>query len=234
MAGALSRCRARQRAGQGGERNCADLRIPPFRSAVVSLPFGHGRLRGVNGSCCGSCFRKLRCLAVVEVELVTGYLVAWALRKARRVGAGLDRDVDGVLDVSLERLHQAVDRKLGNDPAVEKLTAEAVTAESVSDRTRRRVSDAVAEAAEGDPAFGGTLRAVLAELARSAPAAAAIAGGGRAAAVGGDAEIGADHGGAAALTMGDVTIGAFPPDPSGPGRRGGRPDPASGHRRHRA
>jgi len=158
---------------------------------------------------------------VVEVALVTGYLIAWAWRKARRVGAGLDKEVDQAVDAGLDRLHDLVSAKLGADPALEKLQGEAAATGGATDRTQRRVEDAVAEAAEEDTTFAGALEAILGELAVSAPAAGVIAGGDRSAAVGGNAEVRADRGSAAALTMGDVTLGAPPPDPTKPGRSSG-------------
>lgn len=158
---------------------------------------------------------------MIELGLVAGYLIAWAWRKARRVGAGVDREVDQVLDVGLDRLHGLVSAKLGPDPALEKLQAEAMATGEASERTQRRVKDAIVEAAEEDSEFAAALEAILAELAQSAQAAGVISYGERSAAVGGDAEIRADHGAVAGLTIGDVNLGALPPDPKEPGRSGG-------------
>jgi hypothetical protein len=164
---------------------------------------------------------QVRRLLVVEIALVTGYLVAWAVRKARRVGKAVDDDVDEVLDASLDRLHRLISAKLGDDPAMERLQVEAAATGAVSERTRRRVDDAVAEAVEEDAGFMNALQAVLAELVRRSSGGAMIIGGDQAAAVGGSVSIGADHGSAAALTMGDVTIGVPSPDPLEPGRQSG-------------
>lgn len=157
---------------------------------------------------------------MIEVGLVAGYLVAWALRKARRAGQSFDEDVDMVLDAGLGRLHDVVAEKLGDDPALARLQAEAAGSEVVSDRTKRRVGDAVAEAAEQDPAFADLLAQRIAELQGQSPGGSVIASGDRAVAAGGDVSIRADHGSAAAQTMGDVTIGT-PPDPSRPGQSSG-------------
>jgi hypothetical protein len=157
---------------------------------------------------------------MLEVGLIAGYLAAWAWQKAKRVGAGIDQDVDEVLDASLGRLHEVVAAKLGADPALERLELEAAAGVEVTGRTRRRVEDAVAEAADRDLAFASLLEAALAEVARAASAGVVIAGGDRSVAVGGNVDVSADRGSAAAVTMGEVNIGG-PPGPTGPG-------PASG------
>ncbi|MBR7828554.1 hypothetical protein KDK95_19740 [Actinospica sp. MGRD01-02] len=154
---------------------------------------------------------------MVGLELVAGYLMAWAVRKARRVGQELDQDADLVLDAGLDRLHNLVVAKLGSDPALARLEQEVTDGGEVSERTRRRVVDAVAEAAESDEEFSASLRDLLASLEHAAGGeGAGIIAGTRAAVVTGDAEVTAKDGSAAALTMGDVTLGAT--DPSKPGR----------------
>jgi len=108
---------------------------------------------------------------VPGLELVAGYLSAWAVRKARRVGAKTDSEVDRVLDAWSARLHDLITANLVDDPAVARLEREA-TAGIHSERTRRRVQDTVDQAAEDDPAFAERLRQILDELAKD--------GGGRA------------------------------------------------------
>lgn len=156
---------------------------------------------------------------VMGLDLVISYLVIWGSRKARRVGKQLDQDVDEVIDGALDRLHDLITTKLGDDPAIRKLELEAATGE-ISERTERRVLDALADATESDNQFGGELEVLAGELARLIPLGAAFAGGDRSAAVVGNVEIHSAGGSAAALTMGDVRVGA-PPDPTGPGRSGG-------------
>lgn len=101
---------------------------------------------------------------MVGLELVAGYLVAWGVRKLRRVGARLDEETDEVIDAGLDRLHDAVAAKLGADPALGKLEDEVSQGLEPSDRTLRRVQDAVEEAAVDDPEFGATIEALLARL----------------------------------------------------------------------
>ena len=159
---------------------------------------------------------------VAGLELVVGYLIAWSVGKARRAGARLDDDVDLVIDVELDRLHDVVVAKLGADPALNKLEQAVAATGEVSERTRRRVADALADAADDDHEFAATLAALLSELQRVGAAAPAVpASGDRSAAVGRDAHATADHGSVAALTMGDVTQGGPPAGPPRPGRPGG-------------
>jgi hypothetical protein len=101
---------------------------------------------------------------MVGLELVAGYLVAWGVRKLRRVGPRLNEEADAVIDAGLDRLHDAIAAKLGADPALGKLQDEVLQGLEPSDRTLRRVQDAVEEAAEDDPEFGVTIEALIARL----------------------------------------------------------------------
>jgi hypothetical protein len=98
------------------------------------------------------------------LELVAGYLVAYAVRKAKRVSGRLDAEVDVVLDAGLEQLHGMVAGKLGADPAVGTLEREALATSAATDRTQKRVTFALEEAVEQDPDFAFALQEVLAQL----------------------------------------------------------------------
>src|SRR5690349_19329702 len=113
---------------------------------------------------------------MVGMELVAGYLVAWGVRKLRRVGARLDEETDEVIDTGLDRLHEAIAAKLGADSALGKLEDEVSQGLEPSDRTLRRVQDAVEEAAEEDPEFGVTIEELLARLEEARNGARSIAG----------------------------------------------------------
>src|SRR5690242_12841931 len=63
----------------------------------------------------------------------------------------------------LEELHTVVTARLDGDPALLQLSRDAA-AGTPSARTRRRVNDAVDQAAEDDPAFADRLRDLLASL----------------------------------------------------------------------
>jgi hypothetical protein len=113
---------------------------------------------------------------MVGLDLVAGYLVAWGVRKLRRVGTRLDEESDEVIDAGLDRLHDAITAKLGADPALGKLEDEVSQGLEPSDRTLRRVQDAVEGAAEDDPEFGATISALLARLEEARDGALSVAG----------------------------------------------------------
>jgi hypothetical protein len=96
--------------------------------------------------------------------LVVGYLVAWAAARARRLGERVNSHVDQALDKGVDRLAELVLGKIGADPSVAQLTADAEDG-GPSARTVQRVELALEEAAEQDPTFAAELRALVAELA---------------------------------------------------------------------
>src|SRR5689334_20895060 len=110
------------------------------------------------------------------LELVAGYLVAWGVRKLKRAGKRLDEETDEVIDAGLDRLHDAIAAKLGTDPALVKLDADVAQGVEPSDRTRRRVQDAVEDAAEDDPGFAAVLGELLARLEQARNGAPSVAG----------------------------------------------------------
>ncbi|UMP00031.1 hypothetical protein [Amycolatopsis sp. EV170708-02-1] len=97
------------------------------------------------------------------LEVVVGFLIAWAAGKAQRVGKQLDGVADQVVDASAERLRNVVMRKLGADPAVERLRLEAGQPGGVGDRTQQRVMLALEDAVEQDTDFATELKTALAE-----------------------------------------------------------------------
>jgi hypothetical protein len=113
---------------------------------------------------------------MVGLDLVAGYLAAWGVRKLKRVGKGLDEDTDEVIDAGLDRLHDAIATKLGDDPALVKLDADVAQGLEPSARTRRRVQDAVEDAAEDDPGFSAVIETLLARLDEARNGAPSLAG----------------------------------------------------------
>lgn len=113
---------------------------------------------------------------MVGLELVAGYLVAWGVRKLRRVGKRLDEEADGAIDAGLDRLHEVIAEKLGGDPALGRLEAEVSQGLEPGERTLRRVRDAVEEAAEDDPEFGARIEALLTRLEEARGGAPSVAG----------------------------------------------------------
>jgi hypothetical protein len=100
---------------------------------------------------------------VTGIELAAGAAVGYLVRKLRRVGQQADAEVDRALDAGMDAVHDLVTTRLGSDPALEVLTEQAAVG-PVSDRTIRRVTDAVADAAEADPAFAERLRRLVDDL----------------------------------------------------------------------
>lgn len=158
------------------------------------------------------------------VEIAVGYVFARLLRKAKRVGERADVEVDRSLDARLNRLHDLVSGRLGDDLALTRATEEAEQGlPEPTERTRRRLTDSLEEAAERDPGFAQELEKLVKEL-QTATAAApgadgvVVTAGGTA--VGGNVDVHAESGSAAALTMGDVSIGSVA-DPRQPGSEKG-------------
>ncbi|WNI14356.1 hypothetical protein [Actinacidiphila sp. ITFR-21] len=152
------------------------------------------------------------------IEIAVGYVFVYLVRKARRVGGRADREVDRVLDAGMDQLHGLVGAKLGNDPALQRAEEEAGAGRDVpSERTRRRLTDSLEDAAERDPDFAQALTALVEQVQAAEKAAGGVSASGRGAAVGGNVDIRAEGGSAAALTMGDVRIGVPAADPSRPG-----------------
>ncbi|MGW5350344.1 hypothetical protein ACWERV_07475 [Streptomyces sp. NPDC004031] len=153
------------------------------------------------------------------VEIAVGYVFAYLVRKARRVAGRADAEIDRGLDAGMDRLHGLVSAKLGQDPALERAAEEAGAGQDEpSERTRRRLADSLDDAAEHDPDFARVLKDLVERLQaaeKAAPGGVSASGGGQA--IGGSVTITAEDGSAAALTMGDVTIGARPADPHRPG-----------------
>lgn len=143
------------------------------------------------------------------MEIAIGYVCAWLVAKARRVAGRADAEVDRGLDAGMERLHAVVSGALGEDPALERAAEEADGGE-VSVRTRRRLTDALDEAVEQDGELAAALRQAVHEVRD-------VSADGDGIVVAGDVDIHAEGGSAAALRMGDVTIGN--PPPPGPPQR---------------
>lgn len=95
------------------------------------------------------------------LDVVVGFLVAWAVAKARRVAQRADGVVDEVLDAGVDRVREVVSAKLGEDPSLERLQIEATESGEVSERTRARVTLALEEAVERDPRFAEQLHAAM-------------------------------------------------------------------------
>jgi hypothetical protein len=99
------------------------------------------------------------------IEVVLVALAAWAVSKARTAGKALDGIVDAAIDAGASRardkVRDVVLGKLETDSAIQKLAAEVAETGDVSERTRRRVTEAIEDAADCDPAFAASLQEAL-------------------------------------------------------------------------
>lgn len=139
---------------------------------------------------------------MIEAGLA-GAAALWVFRWA---GRGAEAFADGALGGAVDRLVRVVREKLGADPALDRLDGEAASgADTPTDRTRRRVADALQDAAEDDPDFARTL----------ADALRAVTAADSGTAVGGDVNVTASGAGsvAAQVIHGDVTVGQVPRPP---------------------
>lgn len=146
---------------------------------------------------------------VTGVEIAVGYVFAWLVGKARRVAGRADAEVDHGLDAGMDRLHELVSRKLGQDPALERAREEIEAGhDEPSERTRRRLTDSLDDAADRDPAFARAVEKLLVELQAAVGADCEVSATDDGPAIGGSVHIHAEAGSAAALRMGNVTIGS--------------------------
>lgn len=93
-----------------------------------------------------------------------GYLIAWAVRKGRRVAGRLNHEADLAIDAGLDRLHEAVVAKLGPDSAVSTLETEAAAKGGVEESVRTGLQTTLAAAVDQDPDFAARLHLLLTEL----------------------------------------------------------------------
>jgi hypothetical protein len=162
---------------------------------------------------------------VIEAGVVAGYVIAWAVRKARRVGGRLDSEADEVIDAGLDQLHEVVAAKLGAHPVLAELVEEAEAscdASEISDLTREQLVLALTAAARKDDAFGRAVSELTDRLREAEQAAGrpVIAGTGSAVFTG-NSEARAENGGIAiGQVAGGVHISGRPAGPSRPRRTG--------------
>lgn len=158
---------------------------------------------------------------VIEAGVAAAYVIAWAARKARRVGRRLDADADEVIDASLDRLHEVVAAKLGNHPVLAELEDEAGTDDGqVGELTRQQVELAITAAARKDDTFGQAVMELVDRLrvAEQAIGRSMVAGA-TAAVFAGDAHVHAEGQGIAfGQVGGGVNVDRGPADPPKPGR----------------
>ncbi|MEU6192779.1 hypothetical protein [Streptomyces sp. NPDC047061] len=147
------------------------------------------------------------------IEIAVGYVFAYLVGKAKRVAGRADQEVDRTLDAGMDRLHGLISRKLGEDPALRRLAEEAEAGQDqLSDRTRQRVQLALEDAAQDDLGFAQALNQAVQQLEAIVHTAGTASAGDGGQAVSGNVHIEARDNSAAALNMGNVTLGN-PPQP---------------------
>ncbi|WP_159104101.1 hypothetical protein [Streptomyces sp. CdTB01] len=149
---------------------------------------------------------------MTDVEIAVRYAFAWLVGKARRVAGRADMEVDRGLDARMDRLHELISVKLGDDPALQRAQEEAGAGlEEPSQRTRQRLELALEDAAEHDAGFAAALARVVAELQTAGPVDTAACTGSSRATAGGTASTGVvrpggvGNGTATAQHTGDAT-----------------------------
>lgn len=158
---------------------------------------------------------------VIEAAAITGYVIAWAVRKARRIAGRLDNDADAVIDGLMDQLDEVVVARLAGHPVLEELAEEATRDGQVSELTRQQVELALTAAARKDEAFGQVVTELVARLRGAGAASGPLVAGPGATIFAGDARAEASNGGIAiGQASGGVHISREPQDPTGPGRSG--------------
>jgi hypothetical protein len=160
---------------------------------------------------------------IIEAGVVAGYMIAWAVRKARRLGGRLDKETDEVIDASLDRLHEVVAARLAGHPALAELVEEAEVAGDggeVSDLTCQQIELALTAAAQKDDAFGQAVTELVARLRKAERAAGGpVMAGPGSAVFTGNTKVNAENG---SIAFGQVAAGVHisqgPTGPPLPGR----------------
>jgi hypothetical protein len=102
---------------------------------------------------------------VFGAELVVGYVVAWVVRKVRRVAGAADEVVDQALDAGVERVHDLVAERLRGQRALAAVEEEAAAGGGeVLVRSRQFLQLAIEDAAAGDAAFAAALDEAVAAV----------------------------------------------------------------------
>jgi hypothetical protein len=162
-------------------------------------------------------------LMIIESSVAAGYLIAWAVRKAKRVGKRLDSEADEVIDATLDRLHEAIAVKLHGYPVLAELVEEAEAAgnaDGVSELTRQQVELALTAAFRKDEVFAESVTELVSRVREAEEAAGVpvVSGTGNKVFTG-NVDNRADHGAIAfGQVAGNVNIGPAPPGPPQPGR----------------
>lgn len=162
---------------------------------------------------------------VIEAGVVAGYVIAWALRKARRVGGRLDAEADVAIDATLDQLHEVVAARLGSHPVLAEVVDEVEQDGRVSDLTRQQVqlaleAAALKDEARRDDSFARAVTELVARLQAAEQTSGPVASGPGSAVFTGNVQVETRDGGTGIGQAANVYIGREPPGPPKPGRPG--------------
>ena len=138
----------------------------------------------------------------------------WLFKKAKRVAKRADQHTDEMLDAAVDRLFELVKPKPAIAPLLDRLEQEASDGlPEPTERTRRRLEDALAQDAEDDAEFAAELAEAITTIRNAEKGSGWSVHASTGAAAAEEMSIQADNGAvAAAVINGNVTAG-HPPQP---------------------
>lgn len=98
---------------------------------------------------------------VPGLEMAVGLLIAWFARNSGRGWPRLAGVTEEAMNAVLDKAHDVIIRKLGEDSAITQLESEVAATGDAGTRTQTRVRLAIEEAAEQDKAFAAELESAL-------------------------------------------------------------------------
>ncbi|MFJ9250337.1 SAV_2336 N-terminal domain-related protein [Streptomyces sp. NPDC101776] len=145
-------------------------------------------------------------------QVAVRYVFAWEVHKFRQVAGHTDRELNAAMD----RLHDLVSRKLGDDPNLAKVHAEAAAGQhELTPLTRQRLELSLEQEVERDPRFAAALDELLTQLQVATSGTGEVSASDDGQVTTQNMDIHADTGAVAALRIGDVTneSATKPPQP---------------------
>ncbi|EOD70520.1 hypothetical protein [Amycolatopsis vancoresmycina] len=98
------------------------------------------------------------------MEVVVGFLVTRIIRESRPGFGGSAAESDGAVDAALQQLSDLVGSRIGRESALVRMRDEVAETMELRPRTKARVTLAIGEAVESEPAFGAELAQILKRL----------------------------------------------------------------------
>jgi hypothetical protein len=97
------------------------------------------------------------------MDMVVAFLVGWAVNKARRVGQRSDERVNQAVDAAVDRVWAILAAKLGANPVLGRLRADAARNGTVSTDVRAESERLLGAVVDQDPRFAHDLRTAVLE-----------------------------------------------------------------------